>query len=219
MSFSETPGANRSDVVLEHSIAMLAPLVRVLIANSVTYPQLVAALKPAFLHAANAELEASGKRISDSAVSIVCGVHRKDVRTLKSNNQPQPHVPERTLSLACEVVARWCSGAPYSSASGEPRALPVRSGNDGNGEREPTPSFEQLTKSVTRDFHSRAVLEELLRLGVVKVVDNTARLDPQRLVADQSFIDAMEHAARSIHQQLATIESHLSAAGERQRIE
>jgi hypothetical protein len=38
----------RTDVLLEESLTALAPLIRLLLANGVTYPQFVAALKLSF---------------------------------------------------------------------------------------------------------------------------------------------------------------------------
>ncbi len=206
MSAKKTGDASRSDVLLDQTLAMLAPLVRLLVANGVTFPQLVAALKPAFLRAARAELSAPGKRINDSAISIVSGVHRKDVRALSSEGRLAARAREPVSSLAGEVVARWASDPQYIDQDGLPRALPVRNGN-----AKSEPSFERLSQSVSRDFHSRAVLEELVRLGFVVVSDDVARLDLERAVADHSFVDTMAYIARNVHDHLAAIEGNFSA--------
>ncbi len=206
VSAEKTGDASRSDVLLDQTLAMLAPLVRLLVANGVTFPQLVAALKPAFLRAAQAELSQSGKRINDSAISIVSGVHRKDVRALSSESRLTARVRQPLPSLAGEVIARWASDPQYVDQDGLPRALPVRNGN-----AKSEPSFERLSQSVSRDFHSRAVLEELLRLGFVEVSDDIARLHLERAVADRSFIHAMAYIARNVHDHLAAIEGNFSA--------
>jgi len=206
VSPEKTGDASRSDVLLDQTLAMLAPLVRLLVANGVTFPQLVAALKPAFLRAAQAELSQSGKRINDSAISIVSGVHRKDVRALSSESRLTARVRAPLPSLAGEVVARWASDPQYVDQDGLPQALPVRNGN-----AKSEPSFEQLSQSVSRDFHSRAMLEELLRLGLVEISDDVARLDLARAVADHSFIHTMAYIARNVHDHLAAIEGNFSA--------
>ena len=206
VSAEKTGDASRSDVLLDQTLAMLAPLVRLLVANGVTFPQLVAALKPAFLRAAQAELSQSGKRINDSAISIVSGVHRKDVRALSSESRLTARVRQPLPSLAGEVIARWASDPQYVDEDGLPLALPVRNGN-----AKSEPSFERLSQSVSRDFHSRAVLEELLRLGFVEVSDDIARLHLERAVADRSFIHAMAYIARNVHDHLAAIEGNFSA--------
>jgi hypothetical protein len=206
VSAEKTSDASRSDVLLDQASTMLAPLVRLLVANGVTFPQLVAALKPAFLHAAQAELSGSGKGINDSAISIVSGVHRKDVRALSTKGRLTTHPRAPLRSLADEVVARWASDPHYVDQDGVPRTLPVR-----NGDAKSEPSFEQLSQSVSRDFHSRAVLEELIRLGFVEISGGTARLDVEHAIADHSFIRTMAYIARTVHDHLAAIEGNFSA--------
>ena len=201
-----TSDSHRSDVLLDQTVAMVAPLIRLLVAQGVTYPQLAVALKPTFLRAARAELARSGKRINDSAISIVSGVHRKDVRALSSPSRT-PRAPEPLQSLADEVADRWSSDPQYLGQDGLPLALPVR-----NGSAQSEPSFARLSQSVTRDFHSRAVLDELLRLGRIEVSDDLARLDRQSAIADRSFVLTMAYIARNVHDHLAAIEGNFSAA-------
>jgi hypothetical protein len=199
MSADNVGEQRRADVVLDQTLAMLAPLVRLMLANGVTYPQLIAALKPAFLQAANAELAESRQRISDSAISIVSGVHRKDVRALSQKQ----HAP-RLLSLAGEVIVRWTSDARYMAQDGSPRPLPQRGGNDHD-----QPSFDQLTQSVSRDLHSRAVLDELSRLGVLEVIDDLCHLRLERSIAGREFVAALSSASSDVHARLQAIEAHL----------
>ena len=68
------------DVLLEQALALIGPLARLLVANGVGYTQLAARLKPVFMAAAQAELQASDKKTTDAAISLLSGVHRKDVR-------------------------------------------------------------------------------------------------------------------------------------------
>jgi Family of unknown function (DUF6502) len=210
VSAEKTGDLSRSDVLLEQALALLEPLVRLLIANGVTYPQLVAALKPVFLRAAHTELSDSDKRLSDSAISIMSGVHRKDVRALTS--EPSQPAPSRVPSLVEEVLARWMGDARYLAEDGMPRALPLRNGNEKD-----EPSFAQLTQSVSRDFHSRAVLEEMLRLSTVEVADDVVRLRPERALASHEFSESVSSVARNIRDHLAATERNLAAlqAGDR----
>jgi hypothetical protein len=55
-------------------------------------------------------------------------------------------------------------------ADGLPKVLPLRS------RAADETSFEQLSHSISRDFHSRAVLEELVRLELAEVNADTVRL-------------------------------------------
>lgn len=142
-------------LVLDRVLHVLRPLVRLLVRNGVTYPVLAAALKRVFLDAARAELAERGMTTTDSAVSLLSGVHRRDVRTL---SHAEPAALPAPLGLAAQVVARWMNDAAFHGADGRPRALP-RGGEAG--------SFDGLVARVSRDVRPRAVLDELLRLGVV----------------------------------------------------
>lgn len=198
-------GATRADTLLEESVAMLAPLVRLLLSQGVTYPQFTAALKVAFLRAAHAELTAAGKRVSDSAVSLLSGVHRKDVRALATGSRLGTRATDRALSVADEVFTRWINDPRYLAADGLPRMLPLRSRD------EEEPSFESLAQSVSRDFHSRAILDEMARLGIAEVAGEFVRLRVERFVPDAGFAETLSYVGRNVHDHLAAAENNLRA--------
>ena len=212
MSADKNGSATRSDVLLDQAVAMLAPLARLLVANGVTLPQFVAALKPEFLRAAYAELSESGARINGSAISLVSGVHRKDVRALGSGSTPPSQARERLPTLVDEVIVRWTTDPHYIDLQGSPRTLPVRTANGTGG-----PSFEQLSRSVSSDFHGRAVLEELHRRGVVHINDAGVTLTLDGTIADQRYMQTMAYIGESVYDHLAAIEANFTAAqtGER----
>ncbi len=76
---------------------------------------------------------------------------------LTSDSPPPP----RTATLASQVTTAWISQPEYLDADGRPRPLPMRATDD-------APSFERLSQAVSKDFHARSVLDELVRLGVVE---------------------------------------------------
>ncbi len=156
--------------LLDESVGLLAPLVQLLVASGVTYPQFTAALKIAFLRAAHAELEKGPRKVTDSAVSLLSGVHRKDVRALTSDGVLKTHTFDRMLSLPDEVFMRWTNDPDYLDADGLPKVLPMR------GRTPEEPSFEQLSQSISRDFHPRSIVDELIRLGLAEVHGETVRL-------------------------------------------
>lgn len=154
---SDTPTPTPT-LVLDRVLALLRPLVRLLLRHGVTYPVFAAALKRVFLAAAQDELAARGMAGTDSAVSLLSGVHRRDVRTLTRGALAEPATaPPPALGLAAQVVARWMHEPAFRAADGRPRALP-RQGGQG---------FDALVAGVSSDVRPRAVLDELLRLGVV----------------------------------------------------
>lgn len=149
-----------ANLALEFSLKVVRPLARMLIKSGVGYPAFAQALKREFLAAAQQELAARGMPQTDSAVSLLSGAHRRDIRNLTrpATDMPADPDPSRPLSLVAEVVGRWLNDAPFLDAQGQPKMLP-RSGDEG--------SFDALVARVSSDIRPRAVLDELLRLGGV----------------------------------------------------
>lgn len=137
---------------------ILAPLVRLLLAAGVDYTRLAAELKPLFIEQARRELLRSARKDTDSALSLLSGVHRKDVRKWRESGLAERIAKE--ISLSTQIYARWAHDRQYLDRRRRPRPLP-RLG--------PAPSFESLALSVTKDVRPYTLLAELLRLGLVQV--------------------------------------------------
>lgn len=200
---------SKADVLLRETIYMLAPLARLMVANGVTYPAFAQALKRLFLDAAAQELAESDRKATDSALSLLSGVHRKDVRAL--GGEPLHEVP-KARSTAGTVVTRWMTLPEYADEEGLPRPLPVRPQADG------TPSFESLSQSVSKDFHSRSVLDELIRLGIAEVKDDVVSLrTTQGFVASSDFTELMRNMSINVRDHLAAATVNIRAATSNQR--
>lgn len=185
---------------------MLAPLARMLVAHGVTYPQLAQALKPVFLQAARAELKDAARPATDSALSLLSGVHRKDVRALAHGDSRSEPTADRTLSFAAEVFTRWATDRRYTDARGRPLPLALR------GNRRGARSFEALARSVSTDFHPRAVLDELVRLGLAEIEADAVRLKSQAFVPRESFREVAYYIAANVHDHLAAAAANLRRA-------
>lgn len=151
-----TPAPLQAEDVLASVSEVLAPLVRLLLAAGVDYPSFAAAMKPVFAEEARRELLRGGRGATDSAISLLSGVHRKDLREWRRNGEPASK--GKDVSLSSKLFARWLQDPDYRDRLKRPKALP-RLG--------PAPSFESLARSVTQDVHPYTLLTELLRLGLV----------------------------------------------------
>ncbi|MDB5956118.1 DUF6502 family protein [Ramlibacter sp.] len=149
---------HRPDEVLQAALAVLGPAVRLLLHAGVDYPHLAAALKGVFIEQAVAALQQSGPGGTDSAISVLSGVHRKDVRAWRLTGQPAG--VSKPVAASARVFARWIADRAYADGNGAPRELP-RTGA--------APSFESLVRAVTQDVHPFTVLQELIRLGIARV--------------------------------------------------
>jgi hypothetical protein len=159
------PSAEHAELALREARVLMAPVALWLLRHGVSFPAFAEVLKAVFVDAARDELERSGTTTTQSALSLLSGVHRKDVRDLGASPDPT-RAPGRP-TLSSQVFTRWLTDARYRGVDGSPRALP-RAGTKR--------SFEGLCRELSNDVHPRAVLDELLRLGLVE-------LDGERVVA------------------------------------
>lgn len=202
MSTRLTNQTATSQSILVQALVILRPLVRWLVRSGVGYKELAMALKPVFLEQAQEELAQTGARPTDSALSLLAGLHRKDIRGLSSDPNLQMLPPgDAAVSLgrptpASQVVTRWL-------ASGLPDSLAVAG---------PNPSFEAIARSVSTDVHPRTVLQELLRLGIATEAQGQVTLQRQAFVPDPQHEEARQLLAGSVADHLAAGVNNLEAS-------
>lgn len=184
--------------LLQQGTEMLRPLVRLLIANGGTYPQLTSQLKDMFIDEARQALLASGRKDTDSALTLLTGVHRKEIRNRGSRSGEV--APD--LSLASQVYTRWLTDPAYHDADGKPLVL-VRSGE--------APSFESLARTVSTDLHPRTLLDELIRLGLVTVDQDRLLLNGEAFVPQAGFAEKLSMLVANVADHLAAGAHNLMA--------
>ena len=186
---------------------LLRPLVRLLLGQQLTQPDLSALLKSVYLEMGEAELREGGEPPSASRLSLLTGVHRKDIRRLREE-PAAGYAPPASISLGARLVARWTGSPRFVDGRGRPRALPRSSEG-----REP--SFESLVASVSTDIRSRAVLDEWLRLGVVELdARDRVRLCRAAFVPARGFDEMAHYFGRNLHDHIAAAAHNLAAEGD-----
>ena len=136
--------------------ALLAPKARILVARGIGFPDFAERMKTHYMVAAERQAHAEGKKVTDSRLSVLTGLQRRDISRLKGS-KPE----EKRVHHLSRLVALWQTQAGYS------REIP-RSG--------PAPSFEALAQDVHRDVHPRTMLDTLQAAGTVQVDGDTVTL-------------------------------------------
>ena len=185
---------------------ILRPLVRLLLTHGVTYPLITDIVKSTYVDVARREFRLAGKRQTDSRISLLTGVHRKDVKRLIEEGDRGAETPVG-VSLGAALVARWLGEPELSDSQGRPLALP-RLASDGG-----RTSFEALVESVSKDIRSRVILDEWLRVGVVQL-DRQDRvvLNPNALAPSRDFNEKLQYLEANVHDHLAAAVHNLSGA-------
>lgn len=176
---------------------LLRPLVRLILAKGFTYPMMIEMLKSVYVQIAKEEFTLDGKRQTDSRISLLTGVHRKDVRRLAHDTSGQDLMPSN-VSLGSQLIALWLSMPEYLDERGHPRPLPRVAGKDADI------SFETLVTSQSKDIRPRAVLDEWQRLGVVHV-DEADRvcLNVEGFIPEKGFDEKAYYVGHNVHDHLA----------------
>ena len=200
---------DRSSLILSSVLRLFKPVARLLLRHGVSYRAFCVALKRVFLEAAQQELDARQMPKTDSALTLLSGVHRRDVRELlrdeagagaagkrQPKNQPK--------SLASEVVARWMFEPAYRHVSGNRKgpARPLARGSEPG-------TFDSLVASVSQDIRPRAVLDELLRLGVAKETEDGVELVADGFIPREGFAELSSLFADNLHDHLAAASANL----------
>ncbi len=185
---------------------MLRPLVRLLIRAGVTFPSLEGLLRELYVHVAEEEFALDGKAQTDSRISLLTGVHRKEVRRLREAGFQVSTVPV-AVSRSSRIIAQWLSAPGYTGLDGQPLPLPRSSLTPD------APSFEALVESVTRDVRPRAILDDWLGQGLV-TLDNEQRI----VLLEQAFIPASggeelaHYFGRNLHDHMAVATENILAS-------
>jgi Family of unknown function (DUF6502) len=164
---------------------LLRPIVRQLIAYGVTYPAFNRIVRELYIEVADQQFALPFKRQTDSRVSLVTGINRKEVSQLRRRRKAakaaaQVESVEVEDTIMTHIIGRWMAGPPYADAAGHPLQLPY--------EAPPrSASFARLVREIGADVPVRSVLDELLHVGVVELLpdgDVCLRLEAHIPAAD-----------------------------------
>ena len=175
---------------------MLRPLVRLLLEKQLGHLFLTNLLKGLYVEVAERDISIPGRRATDSRISLLTGIHRREVKRLREELRREDNIPS-VVSLGALLVSRWIGEPAYLDAEGRPRLLPRRA-------QLPAPSFESLVASVSTDLPPRSVLDEWLRLGVVSEDEHgMLRLSADSFVPEKGFEEKVHFFGRNLRDHIA----------------
>jgi hypothetical protein len=187
---------------------LLRPLIRLLVARGYTYPMLSDLLKEIYVDIADRDFRLGGEPPTDSRVSLLSGVHRKDVRRLRGAAPLDEEAVPETVALGAQLAAAWTTKREFLDSRGRPRRL-ARLASQG-GKR----SFEALVEGVSRDIRARSVLDEWLRLGVVELdKDDHVVLRAAAFVPARGFDEKAFYFGHNLHDHVAAAAHNLLREG------
>ncbi len=201
ISVADLPAASSSLVSAVRF--MLRPLVKLLLTHSITFPFMSDLLKSIYVEVATEDFRIQDKPQTDSRISLLSGVHRKDVKNLRPEKIHEQTIPF-SVSLSTKLVNLWTTDPQRVDDTGRHRPLP-RLMSEGGGE-----SFEGLVSSVSKDIRSRVILDEWLRTGIVRLdAEGRVCLNTEALSKESDFDQKVYYIGQNLHDHLSVASHNL----------
>jgi hypothetical protein len=184
---------------------LLRPLIRLLLAQGISFQVFNELVKSAYVKVAETEFRLTSKPQTDSRISLLTGIHRREINRLRNEPVTELNLSQHS-SMSALLLTIW-SGAPeYLDKQALPAPLP-RTSKDGDL------SFESLVRSVSKDFRARVVLDEWLRQGIVTLdEDDRVHLAPDPFVQPQDMEEKIFYFGQNIHDHMAATVHNLAGS-------
>jgi hypothetical protein len=199
--------ANMPDSVREGLLAayrlLMRPLVRILIRNGITHNEFSESLKLVFVDVADRDFSIPERKPSQSRVAILTGLTRKEVAKQKQILEGKTSLPDTgNLNRVTRVLQGWHTDADYTGPYGMPLELPFDS-IDGV-------SLTDLIRRHSGDMAPRAMVDELLRVGVIeRISSGFFKVLTRAYVPESLHPDALERLGSVVKNFVYTVEFNM----------
>jgi hypothetical protein len=193
-------------VLLAAIYKLLLPLVRILLRQGVPCGSFIELAKRAYVEIAEHDFSLSGKKQTDSRISVLTGLTRKEVKLIRENSLHPPDDSAARYNRAARVISGWIQDRCFLDGWGEPMILPL----EGEGA-----TFSRLVNSHGGDVPVRAVLDELQRVGTIeRLTDGRIKLLQRAYIPNHSLEDKLDILGKDAALLIATIEHNLNCTAQ-----
>lgn len=145
------------EYTIECVLALMDEVSKWLVKSGIGYNEFNKLLKESFYDAALSEVKELNIKATDSSLSLLSGINRREISEIKKNgNQLRSTIAGKSLTnTTAKILTLWIQKKlPFS--------LPITGKN----------SFEDIVREVTTEKHHNSILIEMQRLGLLKKIDN-----------------------------------------------
>lgn len=178
-------------------------LAKLMLREGVSYAMFSEIARGAFVQAAKEFDEIEGRKLSDSRISIITGLSRKEVKRLRELKTMTFSDDDARHNRAVRIVTAWNRQAKYCTRQKKPRVLPLHGGS---------PSLSELVEEFGGGVPLRAVVDELNRVGAItETRPGHWRLENPAYVPNQSAETVMKILGTDVPLLVDTIHFNLEA--------
>ncbi len=180
---------------------ILRALARVLLRHGVPFQAFADLAKQAYVQSAREEFAIPGRKQTISRLAVLTGLTRKEIQRLAETTQASDQEALDRYNRAARVVSGWVRDEAFRGEDGQPRTLPVE------GEEI---CFAELVRRYSGDMPSRAVLDELLRVGTVtRTAEGNVCLVEHAYIPRRSNSDKLAILGADVYDLIDTIDHNL----------
>lgn len=173
--------------------ALLRPLVRFCIRHGLVLQDLVESSKELFIEAAVEELNNQDQKITLSRLSMISGLHRRDVSRIHVEGETST----TSMSMAQRIIGQWSHNKQNLNKNGAPRALDYST------------EFKELVGLISTDVKPATVLFELERTGAAKRVAEKVLLSSSVYNISNNADEAFKHLGRDCNELISCVEENV----------
>jgi hypothetical protein len=155
------------------ALRILRPLVRVMLNHGMAYGAFAELARKAFVEEGFDYLQRSNQRPTDSGISALTGLTRKETKRLREEGDEADGDSGHRYSRAIRVISGWVNDTRFQDAKGEPAVLPI-AGDKG--------SFSALVNEFSGDVPTGAML------SLLESSRNVARRDDHVELVERAYI-------------------------------
>jgi hypothetical protein len=182
---------------------LLRPLVRILLRNGVSVGDFTEHIKKVYVDVATEEFSVAGRKPSISRTALLTGLTRKEVSRLAQLDVGRLQASSARYNRAARVISGWVRDPDFADAAGEPTPLQLDTGKR---------SFAELVRRYGADVPSRAVLDELTRVGAIALeCDSTVTLLTNAYVPSSDADEKLTILGNDVAELIATIDHNITS--------
>lgn len=185
-------------ILLKSLEIMLEPIVFFCLKYSIAIQELTETLKLTLLKAAQRTLQQQGQKVNVSRLSVLTGLHRRDVIRLSQEESARPR--QQPVNLIGRIIGQWEQDRRFLTKAGKPRIL----SHDGADSE-----FARLVQLVSSDLHPGTILFQLERLSLVKRVRNGLQLLQSKFDVRGDFERGYQIMAADVNTLISAVSDNL----------
>jgi len=193
--------------ILHGAVArLLKPLARILLRHNISFLTFSDLAKRVFIEVAEEAFPPQGRKQSVSRIAMLTGLSRKEVLRVKRLPPPSDGEAMAQQERSTRIISGWTRDSRFLDKDGVPLPLHFE-GQEG--------SFNDLVRRYSGDIPPRAVLDELMRVGLAeRQEDGRIRLVARAYIPQAGTAEKLTILGSEVSDLLDTIDHNIHVAGE-----